>query len=920
MSIFPFLLFVFVFPLLAFSLGNFPKLDDYNVIWDSPSKDALGSMPLGNGDITLNLWVEEDGDLLFYIGKSDAWDEYNRLLKVGRVRISLSPNPFFKVKKFRQELLLNNGEIVIQAGSSNSTNTVELRIWVDANHPVIYVSIDCKRPLTATASIELWRREPIPLTSFEVSDIYNACPNPPQVIIEPDEIIKDYPDGIGWFHFNRKSEGPELTMRFQDLLEAPWHDPLIHRVFGALIRADGNFKRLDDTHLQSPKKNHHLFSIYVLSEQPSTPQRWLSHIKELVKKIESIDFERRRKEHLVWWKSFWERSWIFIKDRGSIVSTNLIPHNEHPLKIGIDQAGGSIFSGEIARLSILRGTLSPEEIRELASDEKKPLSGKNVLFSLKDPKPGTTIDIEPEKLSSFTCETWVKLTEDDRGGRILDKITPGASDGFLLDTWPGKSLRLIVSERTIHLEGTLKAGVWHHIAVVFSVDKLQVYLDGEFVAGDKNPAGYDVTLAYILQRFITACAGRGAYPIKFNGSLFVMPWPGCPNDADYRRWGPGYWWQNTRLPYISACASGDFDIMQPLFRMYSGEVFDVSKYRVRRYFGFEGVYYPECIYPWGAVFMDTYGWEKPAVEREDKLQSSRWHKYEWVGGLELAFMMLDYYDYTLDENFLKDKVIPLAYELLLFFNNFYKTGPDGKLIMEPAQALETWWDCRNPMPEIAGLQAITNRLLSLPEEKLPPFIKSFFEEFKEKIPPLPIRELDGVKMLAPAERFANKSNVENPELYAVFPFRLVSFEKPNVELGIQALRHRMDRGNFGWRQDDIFMAYLGLAKEAKQYIVGRARTKNPLCRFPAFWGHNYDWTPDQDHGGVLMKALQAMLMQTEGKKIYLFPAWPKEWDVHFKLRAPYRTSIEGKLMDGKIVELKVTPKEREKDIVFCEPQ
>jgi len=283
-------------------------------------------------------------------------------------------------------------------------------------------------------------------------------------------------------------------------------------------------------------------------------------------------------------------------------------------------------------------------------------------------------------------------------------------------------------------------------------------------------------------------------------------------------------------------------------------------------------------------------------------------------------MMLDYYEYTLDERFLKEKVIPLSYELLLFFDNFYKTGPDGKLIMEPSQALETWWDCRNPMPEIAGLRAITNRLLQLPKEKIPSNIRSFLEEFENKIPPLPTREVDGVKMLAPAERFAQKSNVENPELYAVFPFRLVSFEKPEAELGIQALRHRLDKGNFGWRQDDIFMAYLGLARDVKEYIVGRARAKNPLCRFPAFWGPNYDWTPDQDHGGVLMKALQAMLMQTEGKKIYLFPAWPKEWDVDFKLHAPYRTVIEGKLVNGELLELKVSPEERRKDIVILKLQ
>jgi hypothetical protein len=33
-------------------------------------------MPLGNGDITANVWVENNGgDLMMYIGKSDCWSE-----------------------------------------------------------------------------------------------------------------------------------------------------------------------------------------------------------------------------------------------------------------------------------------------------------------------------------------------------------------------------------------------------------------------------------------------------------------------------------------------------------------------------------------------------------------------------------------------------------------------------------------------------------------------------------------------------------------------------------------------------------------------------------------------------------------------------------------------------------------------------
>lgn len=112
------------------------------------------------------------------------------------------------------------------------------------------------------------------------------------------------------------------------------------------------------------------------------------------------------------------------------------------------------------------------------------------------------------------------------------------------------------------------------------------------------------------------------------------------------------------------------------------------------------------------------------------------------------------------------------------------------------------------------------------------------------------------------------------------------------------------------------MAYLGLTDEARRNIVNRAKSHDKNSRFPAFWGPNYDWVPDQDHGGVLLKGVQALLMQTDGRKVILLPAWPRDWDCDFKLHAPLQTVVEGKVRDGKLAELNVTPPERKKDVVL----
>ena len=98
-------------------------------------------------------------------------------------------------------------------------------------------------------------------------------------------------------------------------------------------------------------------------------------------------------------------------------------------------------------------------------------------------------------------------------------------------------------------------------------------------------------------------------------------------------------------------------------------------------------------------------------------------------------------------------------------------------------------------------------------------------------------------------------------------------------------------------------------------VTSNFASHEPYSRFPAFWGPNQVGQLDQSHGGVTMTALQAMLMQVVGKKIYLFPAWPKDWDVNFKLHALYNTTVEVELRGGKVISLNVTPKAREADVI-----
>ena len=220
----------------------------------------------------------------------------------------------------------------------------------------------------------------------------------------------------------------------------------------------------------------------------------------------------------------------------------------------------------------------------------------------------------------------------------------------------------------------------------------------------------------------------------------------------------------------------------------------------------------------------------------------------------------------------------------------------------------------NPLPEIAGLRWVTEGLLRLPN--LPETDRQAWSELRGLLPPLPARVEYWTKKrcLIPALQYDVLANFENPELYAVFPYCHFGVGKPNLEMGRETYARRLYKATGCWRQDAIQAALLGLTDEAKRDVTRNFSGTHPSFRFPAVWGPNFDWIPDHDHGGVAMIALQRMLLQWDGNRILLLPAWPKDWDVSFKLWAPGNTAVECVYRGGKVESLKVAPEARRQDL------
>ena len=216
------------------------------------------------------------------------------------------------------------------------------------------------------------------------------------------------------------------------------------------------------------------------------------------------------------------------------------------------------------------------------------------------------------------------------------------------------------------------------------------------------------------------------------------------------------------------------------------------------------------------------------------------------------------------------------------------------------------------------------RLTTLPATLVTPTQQALFARLAKALPAIPVGDRDTkggrLRVILPAEIFEDRTNnCENTELYAVFPFGCYGVGKPDLELARTTYRVRKFELHAGWGYDGPIAARLGLTDEAAADLLGRTGNSHPAYAFPATWGPNFDWLPDQCHGGNLMTTTQMMLMQCDGEAITLLPAWPPAWDVDFRLHAPGNTVVEATVRRGVVERLEVTPAKARERVTISAP-
>jgi alpha-L-fucosidase 2 len=346
-------------------------------------------------------------------------------------------------------------------------------------------------------------------------------------------------------------------------------------------------------------------------------------------------------------------------------------------------------------------------------------------------------------------------------------------------------------------------------------------------------------------------------------------------------------------------------------------------------------------------------------------------RHHFSSSIEVPLMMLRHWLHTYNATAAKRWLVPVAVQTMMFMDEHWK---NAKFFMQDAQALESYSHCDQPACDLSGLRQLLRGLL-LPEvttlfsttelamfsrlqarvnaTKLAVFTTMdtphHAEHFKETDLPLlaPCAEA-GVATVGYQPGAWTQQNREPIAMYAVWPYELfgvnrtgmamplpdslnISTDDEALALAVRSYKLQPYPGNpEGYNMISVFSANLGLVNTTRAFLrykwstaVKAGPNDYNSNRFPVWWGPSNRGGEVCDDPGCneiadeARIALQHMLLQSDnhGERLLLFPAWPKEHDLQFKIHAERDTTLVGELKNGKLRSLTVTPKDRQKDVI-----
>jgi hypothetical protein len=272
-------------------------------------------MPLGNGDVTANVFINESiGAVSLLLSKQDAMASTTDLFKLGLVNVMVDPNPFVSMTRFRQSLHLNNASISIII--ETDLTTITANVWIDANSNTIVVSLSSSARVTLTVTQSTLR----PTQPFVFTPPRGGCRTYgmlPDVMVNPAPAGFPSPSLVMYHRTNYSIVNETLHQQGLDSVINVTKDWWLNNQFGfalyPLTSSSAGWERKDSSTITSAPITEADLALSFFTRQTASPTAWLDLLQQQVTAFDSSSLSVTLAAHTAYWSEFWGRSHITIQ-------------------------------------------------------------------------------------------------------------------------------------------------------------------------------------------------------------------------------------------------------------------------------------------------------------------------------------------------------------------------------------------------------------------------------------------------------------------------------------------------------------------------------------------------------------------------------------------------------------------------------
>ena len=458
-----------------------------------------------------------------------------------------------------------------------------------------------------------------------------------------------------------------------------------------------------------------------------------------------------------------------------------------------------------------------------------------------------------------------------------------------------------------------------------------------------------------LHLYFMASSSRGAFPPKWNGSIFTT-------NGDTRNWGAQFWVWTMEMHYYALMAADADDLCDPFFRMYASQM-DSCRIAAAQRWGVAGTFYPETTPFDGPVelpdalaeeFRAVFLGHRPAEALSTRLRELCRYEHHlltqlyplqgrtdsrvcWISHLattacELALLAWWRYRYSGDIDWLHTAAYPLLRDTVEFYRGLAVRGEDGSLHLHELNQHEDFWGADDGIWDLAAIRgaapiaiAVAGMLETDAE------LRRAWQTMLDELTPYPMGSdpqaqaltggVSGRGSLGRGPARCHRRSAEPGRRLAGSRLPLRRLDPGDSPAGHR--RHRAETARPCPRMRSILRGdacNTAIRTPIAAVRAGRGHELPAILAsyYAAFGALENGWSLFEGHGDIENQAhsieplgcisflLQEGVLQAVSPRpgqpeiISLFPAWPEEWDASFRLLARGGFVVSSAIHEGEV--------------------